>query len=309
MEKEKLALIVNPHAGGTKCANDWPAIEAVFHKSEINFDAFFTQCRRHAMVLTRELVRKGYRHFVAVGGDGTVNEVVNGLMADQQLLPELSMGAIMVGTGNDWGKMFDIPDNYEEAVKIIKRRKCFNQDVGKVTFFLKDRMYVRYFINMAGLGFDAKVVEKVNEQKRKGKSSRFSYLSSLFSTLVKYKPMDINISIEGRPLLNNRLFTMSIGIGKYCGGGMMQVPAAIADDGLFDIMIISHIRKSKVLRKVKKLYDGSIASLQEVDMHRAKHLSIEAPGKVMLEVDGESLGHGPFEFSIANQKLKIIVGK
>jgi YegS/Rv2252/BmrU family lipid kinase len=302
-------IIVNPHAGGNKGGLDFPAIEKIIQSRNFDYEILYTSKRRHAMVLTREMVRKGYRKFIAVGGDGTVNEVVNGLMADPSLVAETVLGVIMIGTGNDWGKMFDIPTSYSAAIDVIEAHKTFQQDVGKVCFYLGDRQYTRYFINMAGLGFDAKVAEKVNEQKRQGKSSQFSYLSALFRTLVKYKPLDINISIEGRPMRNNRLFTMSIGICKYSGGGMMQVPDAIADDGLFDVMIVGNIRKTKIVRKIKKLYDGSIGSLKEVGMHRAKSLDIDASGEVMLEVDGESLGHGPFEFSIAEQKLKIIVGK
>jgi diacylglycerol kinase (ATP) len=304
----KYFVIVNPNAGGGKAAKDWPLIQSLFTQKGLDIEVIFTKKRRHAMRLASDFISKGYRNFIVVGGDGTVNEVVNGMMAFPQFLHEMKLGVIMIGTGNDWGKMFDIPTEYFEAVDIIYNGKIFQQDVGRVTYHLRDWKIQRYFVNMAGLGFDAKVVENANKSKDKGKSSQFSYLITLFKTLMKYKPLDINIKIEGRPIHGSKLFTMSIGIGKYSGGGMMQVPQAIADDGLFDIMIVNNIGKAKIIRKIMKLYDGSIESLDEVAMHRAANLSIESKDCVMLEVDGESLGHGPFEFSIAEHKLNIIVG-
>ncbi|MBN2746412.1 MAG: diacylglycerol kinase family lipid kinase [Bacteroidales bacterium] len=304
----RYAVVYNPNACGGLGKDVLPQISAIMEKYGLLFDLFITHRRRHAMVIVRQNIRDGYRNFIAVGGDGTINEVVNGMMSQKKLLPEMKLGVVMVGTGNDWGKMFNIPDNYDAAIQIIKNNNIFRQDVGKVTFFLGERLYSRYFINVAGLGFDAKVVQSVNRKKDKKKASKLSYLTSLFTSLMKYKALDINVSIEGKPFANNKLFTMSIGIGKYSGGGMMQVPDAIADDGLFDIMMVSNISKFKIIRKVTKLYDGTIATLKEVIMSRGKQLSVHSKDMIMLEVDGESLGHGPFEFTIEKEKLNVIVG-
>lgn len=308
MKQEKHLVIVNPNAGGGLGRKDWPEIEEFLNKAGINYKTVFTKYHRHAIQLASENADKGFRKFIAVGGDGTINEVVNGMMSRLSFVEEMQLGVIMVGTGNDWGKMFNIPNDYSESIQLIINGNTFLQDVGKVSYFLRDEKHYRYFINMAGLGFDAKVVESANKSKDKGKSSKFSYLITLFKTLMKYKPMHIDVHIEGKPLEGSRLFTMSIGIGKYSGGGMIQVPNAIADDGLFDIMIVNHIRKSKIIRKINKLYDGNIKMLKEVNMHRGHHLSVESKDGVLLEVDGESLGHGPFEFSIMDQKLNVIVG-
>ncbi len=304
----RYAVIYNPNACGGLGKDVLPQISEIMEKHALPFDLFITLRRRHAMVIVRQKIREGYRNFIAVGGDGTINEVVNGMMSQKALLSEMKLGVVMVGTGNDWGKMFNIPDDYNAAIQLIKNEKVFRQDVGKVTFFLGDRLYSRYFINVAGLGFDAKVVQSVNRKKDRKKASKFTYLTSLFTTLMKYKPLDINVSVEGRPMADNKLFTMSIGIGKYSGGGMMQVPEAIADDGLFDIMMVSNISKFKIIRKVSKLYDGTISNLKEVIMSRGKQLSVKSKDTIMLEVDGESLGHGPFEFTIEKEKLNVIVG-
>src|SRR5690606_32385111 len=118
--------------------------------------------------------REGYREFIIVGGDGTLNEVINGIFAQKDLDPiEITIGMIPVGTGNDWCRMFGIPFNYHEAVKTILKGKTFIQDVGKVYFLRQQQQYKRYFINIAGIGFDAVVAKKGNDLKEQGKSSIF----------------------------------------------------------------------------------------------------------------------------------------
>ena len=303
----KFLVVVNPNAGGRLGERDWPAIEKILTDSGLDFEPVFTKYRHHAIKLTEEKIAEGFRKIIVVGGDGTINEVVNGIFARKNTAEQISMGVIMIGTGNDWGRMFDIPADYAEAVELIKNGREFIQDVGCVSYFLGDSQHKRYFINTAGIGFDALVVENTNKSKDKGKSGKFSYLITLFKTLMKYKTLDISVMAEGRPLAGNRLFTMSIGIGKYSGGGMQQVPGAVVDDGLFDVMLVNKISKAKIIYKIKKLYDGRIGELKEVDLFRGRSIRVESKDKVMLEVDGESLGHAPFEFEVIDEKLKVIV--
>ncbi len=304
---ERFLLVLNPNAGGKKGGKDWPLIEKLLNANKIPFDVVFTKYRGHAIKLTSGKIEEGYRKIIVTGGDGTVNEVVNGIFTKPETAGEITLGVIMIGTGNDWGRMFNIPDDYENAVKIIAKNKTFKQDVGRVSYFLGDKKHYRYFVNAAGIGFDALVVEKTNESKDKGRSGKFAYLTTLFKTLMRYKHPHISISVEGRPLNGSTLFTMSVGIGKFSGGGMQQVPNAVPDDGLFDIMLVNKISKSKIIRKIKKLYDGNIESIKEVNMLKGKKIVADSSDKVLLEVDGESLGHNPFEFEIIDKKLKIIV--
>ena len=110
-----------------------------------------------------------------------------------------------------------------------------------------------------------------------------------------------------REIHDGKLFTLSLAIGKYTGGGMQQTPNAINDDGLFDLMLVDKIAKTKLIRKVKKLFDGNIHKIKEVQSLRTNNLQVISDSKLMLEVDGENIGHAPFEFELIPSSLKIII--
>ena len=306
--KEEYIAIVNPNAGGRKCARDWPEIEGFLRSAELPFIAVFTEKPKDAISFSKRFIKEGYRKFIAVGGDGTINEVVNGIFKQKDVPQhEVSLGVVMVGTGNDWGKMFDIPSDYASAVEVIQQNKLFLQDVGKVNYRNGIKFSSRYFVNVAGLGFDAKVAQKTNQAKNEGKSSKLSYFRALLSSLVKYKSVDVNIEIDDKTGFNGDLFSMSVGIGKFSGGGMMQTPDAVVNDGLFDLTIIKDISKMKVIRSVKKLYNGKIHSVKETEAFRAQKLKIDSKAELFLEVDGESLGKAPFVFEIYPEQLQVVV--
>lgn len=307
--REKYLVVVNPNAGGGKAKKDWPVIEALLRQQQFEIDVVKTKYRHHAIqMVSHKLGQENYRNIIVVGGDGTVNEVVNGIFGQDKVpTREVRMGVIMIGTGNDWGKMFDIPNDYAEAIALIVTGKTFTQDVGHVSYFVGDVEKTRYFINCAGLGFDALVTETTNRNKDAGKSSTLSYFKSLLGSLFKYKPVDVRVHIDNREILDGKLFTLSLGIGKFTGGGMQQNPDAVADDGLFDLMLVDNIAKTKLIRKIKKLYDGSIKEIKEVQSYRLSNMKVESENKLMLEVDGESLGHAPFTFGLVPESLQVII--
>jgi len=309
MENNKYLVIVNPNAGGGKVKKDWPIIEQLLKDSGIDYQPLFTEYRHHAIKLVSEKIKQShFRKIIVVGGDGTVNEVVNGIF-DQDMIPtkDILLGVVMVGTGNDWGRMFNIPSDYAQAIDLIKKEKTFIQDVGHVAYFVGNNEHTRYFINCAGLGFDALVTETTNKNKETGKSSTLSYFQSLLGSLFRYKPVPVKVQIDNREILDGQLFTLSLGIGKYTGGGMQQNPNAVADDGLFDLMLVDKIAKTKLIRKIKKLYDGSINDINEVKSYQIHNMKVESDNKLMLEVDGESLGHAPFTFGIIPESLQVII--
>ncbi|MCK5857422.1 MAG: diacylglycerol kinase family lipid kinase [Bacteroidales bacterium] len=309
MGNDKYLVIVNPNAGGGKVTKDWPSIEQLLKKANLDYEVFFTEYRHQAIKVVAEKIKQShFRKIIVVGGDGTVNEVVNGIFK-QDIVPtkEIILGVVMVGTGNDWGRMFDIPSDYAEAISLIKNGNSFIQDVGHVAYYLGAKQKTRYFINCAGLGFDALVTETTNKNKETGKSSTLSYFQSLLGSLFRYKPIPVKVHIDNREILNGNLFTLSLGIGKYTGGGMQQNPNAVADDGLFDLMLVDKIAKTKLIRKIKKLYDGSINDINEVQSYQVHNMRVESDHKLMLEVDGESLGHAPFTFGIIPESLQVII--
>jgi diacylglycerol kinase family enzyme len=163
----------------------------------------------------------------------------------------------------------------------------------------------RYFINIAGLGFDAVVVQNTNLQKERGRSGKALYMWNLLKGLMTYRSTQTEVIIDGKTIIN-RVFTISLGIGRYSGGGMMQTPHAVTDDGLFDITIINKIGKGDIILSLKKLYDGSILDHPKINGYKGRHILIDSDPLIHVEADGESLGHSPIEFNIIPRSINVI---
>jgi len=300
--------IVNPRAGGGKGEADWPHIKSLLEKNGFDFNVRFTEHSCHAIELTASSIHQGYRNILVIGGDGTLNEAVNGIfLHDKETPATMRMGVISVGTGNDWQKMYSIPASYEGKVDALKTGRIFLQDVGKVEFSESGMRQSRYFVNAAGLGFDASVTLSTNELKRNGRKGSLLYMLCLLKTLLKYKSSLINISIDNLKYEGD-ILSITLGIGRYNGGGMMQVPNAIPDDGLFDITVIKDMTRSSVIRNISRLYNGTILGHPRIDGYQGKEISVSSVPPVTVEVDGESLGTSPFHFSMIPKGLRVVVG-
>ncbi len=310
MEKNKWFIVVNPKAGSNKCKEDWPEIKSLLETNGFDFQFAITQYQRHAIELVQDALESGYHNFISVGGDGTLNEVINGIFINhQQLLPEIVLGVITVGTGNDWGRTHKMPADYDKMITVLKSQNIFNHDIGKAKYRFDNDDKNRYFINIAGMGFDAMVAKKVNVLKEKGFRGLLVYMYSLLSSLIGFKSAQLIIYSEGKMIYSNSTFLASIGICKYNGGGMMLLPDAIPDDGLFDVTIIRKVSRLKVLANIKNVFDGSFVKIKEVKRFRGKSFTIisEPPHALNLETDGESLGNSPLDFEVLPKALKIIV--
>ncbi len=303
-------MIVNPNAGVKKGTKDWPEIWRLLQAEKVDFDYRETAARGHAIEITAESIELGYRNFCVVGGDGTLNEVLNGVI-NQHLIPfsDISIGMIPVGTGNDWCRMFNIPFDYLKSIHLLKQKKTFLQDAGKVTYYHKDEKMVRYFMNVAGMGYDALVAKKTNILKEKGKGGPLTYMYFVFASLFQYKFIEAVIEVDGKMAYKGEIFSMNVGICKFNGGGMMQVPFAIPDDGLLDVTLIKKTSKWMVVRYARKLFDGTLVDLPFIATFKGENIRIRSTGNVFLETDGESLGHTPFTFEILSRCVKIVTGK
>jgi len=299
-------VVVNPNAGNGKGKKDWKRISGLIERSLGTFEARFTGKKRDATGFARKAIAEGFRNIISVGGDGTLNEIVNGVFTQDQCdTKEITLSMIPVGTGNDWGRMFGIPTVYEGAVQVIREGKTMFHDIGFVTYQIEGNHEKRYFINIAGLGFESLVVKKTNRQKDKGKSNKAIYFYNLLSSLISYRNTKCDIIIDGKKE-SGRVFSINVGNGRYCGGGMRQTPDAIPNDGLLDITVIREIGRIEIIRSLKLLYDGTILSHPRVDGYRSNNLKVLSEEELYLEADGESLGHTPAEFGIIPSALKVV---
>jgi len=305
----KWFFIVNPNAGSRKGTRDWPKISRLIRESGIPHETALTTHRGHAIALTVECLKQGYRKIAVVGGDGTLNEVLNGIYSQQEVAAgEILLGMIPVGTGNDWCRSFNIPFDYKKALEVLRQEKTFVQDICRVTHYHQDKPEIRYFMNVAGLGYDALVAKKTNMMKEKGRGGPLTYFYFVFASLFQYSFMEAVIEVDGEPAFKGEIFSMNVGICKYNGGGMMQVPFAIPDDGLLDVTLIKKAPKYIVIKHARKLYDGSLVNLPMVKTFRGKQVRIRSTGRIYLETDGESLGHTPFTFDIVPLGIRTVVG-
>lgn len=305
----KWQVILNPHAGCGKGLKDKAHIINVIRSSGIYFDFYESAYAGHIFKIAKELAQNGETHFILAGGDGTLNEAVNGIFNGKQGNNDrIVIGVIPVGTGNDWIRTFGIPDNYQQAMDIILRGKTLIQDVGLIHYKQGDEAKKRFFVNIAGFGFDAMVASFANDLKNRGMSGIRVYLQSFLLSYLKFKPCKTSIIIDEKRLSIN-LFSISVGIGKYNGGGMMQVPDANPVNGNFHITIIRKISVLGIIQNFKKLYNGTFITDKRVSTHVGKHVIIKAAKSLPGEADGESLGEGSFQLQILPHQLKVICGE
>ena len=305
-------VVVNPNAGKKKGEKDWPVISSLLTEAGFEYISLFTAHRGHAMDMTERHIMAGFKKILVVGGDGTLNEVVNGIFRQSRFeTTDITVGMIMVGTGNDWGRMYNLREKYKKAVKTIKKNRLFIQDACLVTYYNGEKEEQRYLVNMAGLGYDAMVAYMTNRVKDEGGGGTMTYLVNLLKGLFRYHHAYLDIAVDGQTVYNGKVFSMNVGICKFNGGGMMQLPFAIPDDGLLDVTIYKNVTKMKVIRNIKRLYSGHITGLPFVQVHTGTTVTVASTVKSQsnLETDGESLGHTPFRFEIVPRCIRVITGK
>lgn len=308
--KERWFAIVNPVAGNGKGLTDWRLISKLLRDHHISFDFVFSEKKFHAIELAVEAVNKGYRKIVVVGGDGTIHEVVNGVMIQKEVpSTEVLLAVIAVGTGNDWIRMFGIPRKYTDAIRAIVDGHSFLQDIARVSYYKSNFPQQRYMANVAGLGFDASVNKYYNRLKDEGRRGSWIYKWGMFKVILGYKTPRMKVTIDGEEIADQPIFSSTIGIGKYNGGGMMQMPNAVADDGLVDVTLIRKMSKLRVMANFMSLYNGKIYNIPKVSHHRGRKITVESFPESAIEVDGEALGYSPFEFETIDRAIRVVVSE
>ena len=306
----KWFVVVNPASGSGKGLTDFPLISKLLRDNGIRHESVFTEHKHHAAELTVSAIESGYRHIIVVGGDGTLHEVVNGVFIQNRVdSSEITIAMISTGTGNDWIRMFGIPTRYSEAIRAIKEGYTFLQDVAEVSYEESKVRQVRYMANVAGLGFDAAVIKRTLTSKAKGYLGKGGYLWCLARSFFSHKATGTKVWVDDELIYNNLLFSIAIGVGKFNGGGIQQLPIAVADDGLLDITMIRPVHWWHVIFRLRRLFNGTIYSIGHVIHAQGRHIRIESSPETHLEIDGELYGHTPVDLQVMHRKVRVVINR
>jgi diacylglycerol kinase (ATP) len=296
--------IVNPAAGRRDGGTGWRAVEKALQEAGVAVDTVQTSGVGDATRLAIEALMDGRRRLIAAGGDGSVNEVVQGVMdaatGDAQ---EVLLAAAPLGTGNDWARSIAMPRDPHGIARAIATESTMRHDIGAIDFPAEPSARRRWFINVAGAGYDADVVAHLPPSV----PSALTYLRIALAGLIRYRSPEFRITADGE-LIDGRLLLTFVANARYCGHRMHVAPVALMDDGLLDVVAVRELSLLRVLPKLAKLYDGRVLGDPVVRHVRARRVRIEAHPPAVVQADGQLLLRTPAEFSVARQAIRVIMG-
>jgi YegS/Rv2252/BmrU family lipid kinase len=306
----KRVIIVNPHSSGGRTGASWGGMESMFRESLDNPVIEFTDGPGAATRITKTYLKKGFHHIIAVGGDGTVSETVNGFFEnDRPVKKNAILSFVMNGTGCDYAKSFGISREIRGALNGILNHPVKSVDIGRIECMGESgEKMIRYFNNVASFGMGGEVAAGVNDLKigRLINGRMLFYLVSVYMSL-KCGIRSGAVRINRGPLMGRRFRNISIAIGKYHGGGMKIAPLAEMDDGLFDVITVGDFGFVELLTLTSDVYRGTHINRSKVISERCTEFYAQSDRPVRIEVDGEVFGMLPARFTILRSALRVRV--
>jgi YegS/Rv2252/BmrU family lipid kinase len=301
-----MVFIVNPHAARGTVGKNWPRIKELAERRLGRFKVFLTTAPGAATQFARLALSEGAQSIVCVGGDGTLNEVVNGLMQEEgQGNPEVRVGFIPNGTGCDFRKTLLIPTHPEEALKIIEGGRTRTVDLGRLRYTdHKGETRTRYFHNLTSFGLGGEVDQRVNQSGKK-LGGFLSFIIATLVSLVLYEKKRIHLKVDEHFDEEVEVLNVAVANGQYHGGGMWVAPGADPSDGMFHVTVIGGLSLPEVFYYLPKLYNGKILEVKRVRSLTGRRVEAYSDKKVLLDVDGEQPGCLPVEIKIVPSALKV----
>lgn len=294
--KRNILFIINPVAGKGKTIEILPVINKILkpHESTIHFEVQISKNKGDISELVKRYYSAGYLEFVAVGGDGSLSELINGFEFPLKTMP--TIGILPLGTGNDFVKNLNEKNDVDEMLKTIINNDKMCIDIGRVNNF--------NFINVCSFGIDGPIIRDTDKMKKvfPGQSA---YLISTLKAGLTFKPNQVKVTADGQEY-KGHMILIAVGNGKYIGGGMNICPEAKLTDGLFELCMVSDVSKLKFMKEISKVYSGRLSELKEVTYVKAKHVKIEVTGKqYLINVDGNLLGSTPANLDMIEHAINI----
>jgi len=301
-------FIVNPASGAGKAAREWAAVEGWLPATGIPYESALTSRPLEASEIAERAVRQSRPVVVAVGGDGTLNEVVNGFFHNGAPIPTTSkLAMVPLGTGGDFRRTLRIPLDVKAAVQVISGGLVRRLDAGCVTYQAEDgSTHVRHFINIADAGYGGEVVHRVNTGKKRLGSATFT-LTALMA-LLAYRNKPMTVVIDGNTHELAKAQQVVIANCQYFGGGMKMAPTASPTDGVFDVILVANAGKLETIRGMSDIRTGKHLDQRnpKIELLYGKRISVTSPQKVRIDVDGEQPGFLPALFEIQPGAIEFI---
>jgi YegS/Rv2252/BmrU family lipid kinase len=314
---EPWLVIVNPAAGRSRRdVRAWRAIEQALRQAELAYDIEWTTRPGDGARIAAEAWLRGHRRLLVAGGDGSMHDVVNGLMRARHAHSHSAPAApsctptvvpLPLGTGNDWSRSLALPSDPAALAAIVRRDQAVSHDVGRIDFGNSGETGAQtcWFINVAGAGFDAHVIERMPART----PSRFAYLIGALRELARYGSPAFRLTADDdREAASSRLLLAFVANGRYCGGRMLVAPTARQDDGAFDLVTIDDVGLLRALPKLAKLYAGNLLRDPLVRHRLVTSVRIDAEPAAGIEADGQFVGRTPAVISVEPGALRTLRG-
>src|SRR5579859_988939 len=308
MAGEPVLFIVNPASGGGKTARDWAAIESWLPSTGIPHETAMTTRPLEAIEIAKAAVRQSRPVVVAVGGDGTLNEVVNGFFHNGAPIPTTSrMAMVPLGTGGDFRRTMRIPLDPRAAIQILSGGIARRLDAGCVTYQDHDGTTgVRHFINIADAGYGGEVVHRVNHSSKRLGAASFTITALTALLSYRNKPMSVNIDGITHELAHAQ--QVVVANCQFFGGGMRMAPSASPSDGVFDVILVGDAGKLETIRGMSAIREGKHLDQRnpKLELLYGKRISVTSSEKVRIDLDGEQPGYLPALFEIQPGAIEFI---
>jgi YegS/Rv2252/BmrU family lipid kinase len=296
------AAIVNLHAGAGAAGKRWPAVARMIEEQLGCVAAHFTEGPGHAIALAHQLAGAGFDPLIAAGGDGTWNEVVNGVLASGC---SVRVGVVPLAKGGDFARTMGLAGP-GHAVETLAAGAVREVDVVRVGFCgPAGEASERHFINIASFGLGAEAARRVGGWSRV-LPGRARYLAAALPTLAAGRGFDMRLWVEDGAAAEFYATTVALANGRYQGGGILIAPEAAIDDGLMDVTLVERVCLAEVAGNLRLLYSGDIYSHPKVHHWRAARVRAEAETAAPLELDGEPVGTLPLEAEVLPRRLRLI---
>ena len=294
--KPGVAFVVNPASGRGRGRRIWERLQPRAQELGL-YEAAFTEAPRHGIELARRFAEEGWPRVIAVGGDGTLNEVLNGVVGSAS-----AIGSVPLGTGNDWIRTVGIPRDPLKALEVAFKGETVPSDVGAVEGH-------GCFLNVIGAGFDADVAKRVSNAKgvvaRLGPTPRD--VASVLGSFRGYRPPLVRMYLDGREVVSRSTLLVAVGIAQFYGSGMKILPNARIDDGLFDVAWGCEVRFHELLGLLRRIYRGAHIGHPKVESAVARTVGLTSDAEVPFHIDGDVRGALPIKVSMIERGITVVV--